>query len=223
MRFDGALPVRCQNCLWRDRRVIGLVDHAVVRLDGGPVALAGRADGAPGHAGLELGACNESIIVSFVTEVCAAKLLRCPFKRIECVAYLQWLQAGRFGHPHEIAPVGFDFIDINGFDRFFPFVVAILASTPLCLANGLPVGSLVTSAKKVLGIDKALDHPGSKVVLRFKVCADPAQHQPQDVGGEVVAVNAVAQQKAAHAQHAVQMLALLVFVPADPLFSVTQL
>ncbi len=54
--LHGALSVWCQNGLGSQGRIIGLVDHAVVALDGWPVALAGTAQGAPWHGSKGLGA-----------------------------------------------------------------------------------------------------------------------------------------------------------------------
>ena len=215
--------VRRQDRRHGDLRIIGLLDHPVVRLDGRLVSLSRTAERPPRHRRQRPGELDQPLVGALVSQIRTAEFLRRPTGALQAFGHIQCRQWYRLANAQAGAPIRLKRIDVDGFDRLGMLVCAVLAAAALRLADLLPVRSPVAGADKVRRVDEALHQPGTVAVLRLVVGAQAAQDHALHHGGQVLAIHCSADQEAAHAHHAMHLLATQVRTPAYPLITVGHL
>ena len=72
-------------------------------------------------------------------------------------------------------------------------------------------------------IPKAFQQPGPQTVVALEILGHWTRAQTQDTRGQVLAMDARADEKSVHLEHSRQMLHALGNVPSDPLIAILQI
>jgi len=169
----------CQDRLYADLRVIGLVDQPVVALDRRPVAARHTRERLAWPRGKRTRALYQSLAQAPIPQLCTTKLLLRPALTLHALGQAQRTRNDRLHTAQTLSEIGLQRILIDGFDALGMAVLAVLATASLGLSDLDPVGRLIAGAGKALYLHKALDEPGTVAELFVEIQINAAQHHPQ--------------------------------------------
>ena len=212
--LQRALPVRRQDVLRPHLRVRRMVDQAVVAAHRRLVVLRRSRKGLGGRLRLLVHDLHQPLAQAYIAQRRAAELVLGPHVRRQLVGRAQRLRRFRRGHAQLRPPVARQRVEPDRLHRHRG-PAGREAAAPGGLADPQPVGGGQRSALVQAFLDKGFHEQGAVAVALLAVVRQAAQGEREGLGGEVPAGGAGADQEAAQPDHAVQLAAALVGVPAD--------
>ena len=139
-----------------------------------------------GHRGERAHTVHQSLAQAPVPKLRPAKFLLGPAIALEPLGRLERPGNDRFDYAQALSEIFHQRIHIDGFDALGTLVLPVLAPASLGLADLNPVRRLIAGASKAIGLNEALDQPGTVAVLRLEIALEPTQPHPQHARGQIV-------------------------------------